>query len=245
MRHGQPGARGAREGADARAPAARRALRRASANEGEREALERLARSGAGGAERQAAGVAAERRATCCSTRVQPQMAVLGPKLGKLLPKMLAALRAGDMQAQARSCCARRAADVGGRGPGGGADAGGGGVEASAREGFVAAEERGYVALLETTLTPELVAEGLVRDLTHLIQDVRKRAGLAIEDTIDTGALDRRRVGAGDRAARRVHPGGDAGGGAAGFANAAARRKWDGGRRLVRRERSQREARRP
>jgi isoleucyl-tRNA synthetase len=57
-------------------------------------------------------------------------------------------------------------------------------VEASAREGFVAAEDRGYVALLDTTLTPELLAEGAVRDLTHLIQDARKRAGLAIEDTI-------------------------------------------------------------
>ena len=38
--------------------------------------------------------------------------------------------------------------------------------------------------MLETTLTPELVAEGLVRDLTHTVQDVRKRAGLAIEDSI-------------------------------------------------------------
>ncbi len=59
-------------------------------------------------------------------------------------------------------------------------------IEASAREGYVAAEERGYVAVIETTLTPELVAEGLMRDLTHLIQDVRKHAGLAIEDTIET-----------------------------------------------------------
>src|SRR5581483_10173111 len=59
-------------------------------------------------------------------------------------------------------------------------------IEASAREGYVAAEDRGYVAVLETTVTPELEAEGLMRDLTHLIQDVRKHAGLAIEDTIDT-----------------------------------------------------------
>jgi isoleucyl-tRNA synthetase len=57
-------------------------------------------------------------------------------------------------------------------------------VEASAREGFVAAEENGYVAVLDTTLTPELLAEGLVRDLTRFVQDVRKHAGLAVEDTI-------------------------------------------------------------
>ena len=59
-------------------------------------------------------------------------------------------------------------------------------VRASAREGYVAAEDRGYVAVLETALTPELLAEGLVRDLTHWLQDARKRAGLEIEDTIDT-----------------------------------------------------------
>ena len=40
--------------------------------------------------------------------------------------------------------------------------------------------------MLETQLTSELLAEGLVRDLTHLVQDVRKRAGLAIEDSIET-----------------------------------------------------------
>ena len=35
---------------------------------------------------------------------VQPKMAALGPKLGKLLPKMLATLRSGAMQAQALRC---------------------------------------------------------------------------------------------------------------------------------------------
>jgi isoleucyl-tRNA synthetase len=124
---------------------------------------------------------------------VQPRMQVLGPKLGKLLPKTLAALRSeasGDMQAKARQLLdtGRLPLSVEGEGrteevvltP---EDVT---VEASARAGYVAAEERGYVVLLDTTLTPDLVAEGLVRDLTHLIQDVRKHAGLAIEDTIAT-----------------------------------------------------------
>jgi isoleucyl-tRNA synthetase len=116
---------------------------------------------------------------------VQPKMAALGPKLGKLLPKTLAALRSGDMQAYARSLLedgkltltveeqpvTLTFEDLD--------------VEASAREGFVAAEERGYVALLDTTLTPDLLAEGAVRDLTRLIQDARKGAGLAVEDTIE------------------------------------------------------------
>ena len=56
---------------------------------------------------------------------------------------------------------------------------------ATARPGFVAAEEHGYVVALETTITPELHAEGLVRDLTHYVQDMRKMAGLNIEDHIE------------------------------------------------------------
>jgi isoleucyl-tRNA synthetase len=117
---------------------------------------------------------------------VQPHMATLGPKLGRLLPKTLAALRSGDMQAKARTLLdtGRLPLDVEGQEvvltPEEVQ------VEASARVGYVAAEDRGYVVVLETALTPELVAEGLVRDLTHLIQDVRKHAGMAIEDSIAT-----------------------------------------------------------
>src|SRR5439155_14490437 len=57
-------------------------------------------------------------------------------------------------------------------------------VVATARPGFVAAEDRGYVVALETTITPQLREEGLVRDLTHYVQDMRKRAGFNIEDHI-------------------------------------------------------------
>ena len=57
-------------------------------------------------------------------------------------------------------------------------------VIATARPGFVTAEERGYIVALETTITPQLREEGLVRDLTHFIQDMRKKAGLNIENHI-------------------------------------------------------------
>lgn len=57
-------------------------------------------------------------------------------------------------------------------------------VIATARPGFVTAEERGYIVALETTITPQLREEGLIRDLTHFIQDMRKKAGLNIEDHI-------------------------------------------------------------
>ena len=119
-------------------------------------------------------------------------MAVLGPKHGKLLPKVLVALRARDAHAMQRAArelqeTGRCSSTVEGQTVELLADEVE--IEASAREGYVAAEEHGYVAVLDTQLTSELLAEGLVRDLTHLLQDVRKRANLAIEDSIDTWLL--------------------------------------------------------
>jgi isoleucyl-tRNA synthetase len=119
---------------------------------------------------------------------VQPRMAVLGPKYGKLLPKVLAALRAGgaaEMGQYARTLSETGRLPLSVEGQEIVLTPEELEVEARAREGFVAAEENGYVAVLDTALTPELVAEGLVRDLTRYVQDVRKQAGLAVEDTID------------------------------------------------------------
>ncbi|HEX9068400.1 MAG TPA: class I tRNA ligase family protein, partial [Ktedonobacterales bacterium] len=116
---------------------------------------------------------------------VQPRMSVLGPKLGKLLPKTLATLRSGDMRAAARDLRdhGRIALRVDGQEVTLTPDDVE--VEASAREGYVAAEDRGYVVALDTSLSPELVAEGLSRDLTHLLQEARKHAGLDIQDHIE------------------------------------------------------------
>ncbi len=59
-------------------------------------------------------------------------------------------------------------------------------VQAGAQSGFVAAEDHGLVVVLDATLTPELEAEGLVRDLTHLLNALRKKAELSIEEHIHT-----------------------------------------------------------
>jgi isoleucyl-tRNA synthetase len=57
-------------------------------------------------------------------------------------------------------------------------------IESSSPEGFAVAEEGGYVVALNTELTPELVSEGLARDLVRNVQDARKDAGLEISDHI-------------------------------------------------------------
>jgi isoleucyl-tRNA synthetase len=115
---------------------------------------------------------------------VKPKLPALGPRLGKQMPKVLAALRGIDPAAAARALREEGKLTLAIDGQPVELSPEEVEVEASAREGFVAAEDRGYVVALETTLTPELVAEGLARDLTHLVQEARKHAGLAIEDTI-------------------------------------------------------------
>ena len=53
------------------------------------------------------------------------------------------------------------------------------------KEGVVAVEDRGYVAILDVTLTEELKQEGLVRDLVRHIQTLRKEADFNVDDRIE------------------------------------------------------------
>ncbi|MEW6073773.1 MAG: class I tRNA ligase family protein [Planctomycetota bacterium] len=50
---------------------------------------------------------------------------------------------------------------------------------------LVFAEERGMFALLDTTITPELEAEGVARDFNRQAQDRRKAEGLVVTDRIE------------------------------------------------------------
>ena len=43
----------------------------------------------------------------------------------------------------------------------------------------------GLVAVIDTTLTPELRAEGDARELQRAVQDLRKEAGLELDDRIE------------------------------------------------------------
>jgi isoleucyl-tRNA synthetase len=47
------------------------------------------------------------------------------------------------------------------------------------------AHHDGLVVVLDTALTPELVAEGDARELARAIQELRREAGLALDDRID------------------------------------------------------------
>jgi isoleucyl-tRNA synthetase len=118
--------------------------------------------------------------------RVKPNLRVLGPRLGKRLPQVTAALAQADaaaLVAQARSDGSvvlrpddgeplRLALD----------DLL---IETVAPDGYQVEQDGGWAVALRTAVDQELREEGLVRELVHAVQLSRKNADLRIEDTID------------------------------------------------------------
>ena len=107
--------------------------------------------------------------------KVKVLLPKVGKRLGDKLQAVLAAARSGDVEFL----------------PGGavrieGLDFAPDEIELQAipREGGFVAEADGLVVELETALTPELIAEGDVRELSRAVQDLRKRTGLRIGDPI-------------------------------------------------------------
>jgi isoleucyl-tRNA synthetase len=52
------------------------------------------------------------------------------------------------------------------------------------RAGWTVASESGESLALDLALSPELIAQGIARDITRLIQDGRKSSGFEISDRI-------------------------------------------------------------
>mgnify|MGYP003394216488 CR=1 FL=1 len=50
--------------------------------------------------------------------------------------------------------------------------------------GWEVASEKGYLVMVDTRLTPELVAEGFVREFIHTINDLRKNLGYGVADQL-------------------------------------------------------------
>jgi len=115
---------------------------------------------------------------------IRPNLAKLGPKYGKALGAIRAALAEADPATVAATMR-----------DGGSLELTAGGqtytltpdeilVDVKEREGFNVAEEGDLLVALDTTLTPALIHEGLARDFIRGVQDARKEAGLRVEDTI-------------------------------------------------------------
>lgn len=119
------------------------------------------------------------------SYRVKPQLKTLGPRYGKLLPKInqyLAGEGVGNAVVAAHN-----------RGESYNFDIDGTEISLSAEDvlvsteenaGFVTVTEHDLSVVLDTNLTPELIEEGFVREIVSKVQTMRKEAGFEVTDHI-------------------------------------------------------------
>jgi isoleucyl-tRNA synthetase len=108
--------------------------------------------------------------------RVKPLLPRIGARLGSAIPAIMAAARSGDVE---------YLPDGGVRLAG--IDLGLDDVEilATPRPGTAVAHDEGLVVVIDTTITPDLRAEGDAREIQRAIQDLRKEAALALDDRIE------------------------------------------------------------
>ncbi|MCY4581677.1 MAG: DUF5915 domain-containing protein, partial [Chloroflexi bacterium] len=115
---------------------------------------------------------------------LKPNLPVLGPKLGANMGAARSAIAEADASAVAATL---RAGGYGSIELGGFTfEPGDFLVEVEDKPGIAAASEGPLLVGIETTLTPELEAEGTAREFVHRVQNMRKAAGFEIEDRIVT-----------------------------------------------------------
>ncbi len=60
-------------------------------------------------------------------------------------------------------------------------------IETHSAEGYSCETDAGFLTAIDTSLTDELVSEGLAREVVRSVQDARKQAGLEVSDRITLG----------------------------------------------------------
>ncbi|MCL2216128.1 MAG: isoleucine--tRNA ligase [Defluviitaleaceae bacterium] len=131
------------------------------------------------------------------SYKFKPQLRTLGPRYGKLVPKITEALNAApsEVMAALKSGQASMPGQMSKAGTWA-ADIGGTIVELTMddvlvetmqKEGFSAMSDRGITVVLDTALTPELIEEGNVSELISKWQNMRREADFNVTDRIKAG----------------------------------------------------------
>jgi isoleucyl-tRNA synthetase len=110
--------------------------------------------------------------------RVQPNFRALGPRVGKRMPALKQALAEADGVALLRALDADACVRIEIDGEALELSPDEIGVALEAREGFAAATGNAGVVVLRTALTPELVEEGLYREVLNRVQTFRKELDL-------------------------------------------------------------------
>jgi isoleucyl-tRNA synthetase len=111
---------------------------------------------------------------------VKPLLPKIGKRLGAAIPAVMAAAREGAVEFHDDGSVTL-----------GGVTLAADEVEiqATPRPGTAVAEDDGLVMVLDTALTPELRAEGDAREIARGVQDLRREAGLELDDRIQLWVL--------------------------------------------------------
>jgi isoleucyl-tRNA synthetase len=119
--------------------------------------------------------------------KLRPNLPVLGKRLGKKVPlikKVLPTLNAEEIVANIR---AGQVSVIDLDGEPFEVEPDGFLVDVTSPDGYAAIEDGGYLVALNINLTPELIEEGLVREVIRYVQNARKEAGLEVSDHINLG----------------------------------------------------------
>ena len=124
---------------------------------------------------------------------LKPNLGVVGPRYGRLVPALMAALAEAAPEVGARAA-AGESISVGVEGEEITLSPEELLVEPGQREGYALEREGGLSVALCTDLDARLVDEGLVRELVHRVQNLRREKGFEIEESISVALSGNRRV---------------------------------------------------
>jgi isoleucyl-tRNA synthetase len=113
---------------------------------------------------------------------IKPNLSLLGPKYGKEMGQIKAALAELDSQQVAADVEAGKEIKVAGYNLLPEEIL----VSTKAKEGYAVVDDGGYVVGISTEISSELLEEGLVREIVHRLQNMRRSAGFDIADYIET-----------------------------------------------------------
>ena len=126
--------------------------------------------------------------------KFKPQLRTLGPKFGKLVPKIGNALANVDGTAFMNELKANGKAVLNVEGTEVELEESDLLVDTAQKEGHVSVENNGVTVVMDTNLTPELIEEGFVREIVSKIQTMRKEAGFEVLDRITVYHTDSDKV---------------------------------------------------
>jgi isoleucyl-tRNA synthetase len=115
---------------------------------------------------------------------VKPNYRTLGPRFGRAMPRVAAAVEALDPPSVAQALREQTVVGISVDGRDHQLEAGDLFLSMSPLEGYSMEREGSHAVALELALDESLRREGLAREIVHAVQAARKNAGLAVEDRI-------------------------------------------------------------